>query len=69
MPNLTSPRRFAGVLRQGTYVMHFANSVEGALDLIEPTLLTVLIPYEMPGMDGLQLCSARPISDSPPSRS
>ena len=45
--------------RQGTYVLHFANSGDQALQLladeIEPELLAVLSDVNMPGMDGLQL--------------
>jgi CheY-like chemotaxis protein len=45
--------------RQGTYVMHFANSDEQALsklsDGIEPDLIVLLSDINMPGMDGLQL--------------
>jgi CheY-like chemotaxis protein len=45
--------------RQGTYVLHFANSGDQALQLladeIEPELLAVLSDVNMPRMDGLQL--------------
>jgi CheY-like chemotaxis protein len=45
--------------RAGTYVMHFANSGEMALEQltngIEPTLIVILSDINMPGMDGLQL--------------
>ena len=45
--------------RNGTYVMHFANSGVEALQLldeaIEPDLLAILSDINMPGMDGLQL--------------
>jgi CheY-like chemotaxis protein len=48
--------------RQGTYVMHFADSGEAALERlsgnIEPALIAVLSDINMPGMDGLQLLSA-----------
>jgi two-component system, response regulator, stage 0 sporulation protein F len=52
-------QRFRREVRQGTYVMHFANSGEEALDqltgAIEPELLAVLSDINMPGMDGLEL--------------
>ena len=45
--------------RDGTYVIHFANSGDEALQLldeaIEPDLLAILSDINMPGMDGLQL--------------
>jgi CheY-like chemotaxis protein len=45
--------------RDGTYVMHFANSGETALaqlsDGIKPTLIVILSDINMPGMDGLTL--------------
>ena len=48
--------------RQGTYVMHFADSGEAALERlsgnIKPGLIAVLADINMPGMDGLQLLSA-----------
>ena len=52
-------QRFRREAREGTYVMHFANSGEGALQLlgdgIEPTLIVILSDINMPGMDGLGL--------------
>jgi CheY-like chemotaxis protein len=52
-------QRFRREARDGTYVMHFANSGEGALEQltegIEPTLIVILSDINMPGMDGLQL--------------
>ena len=52
-------QRFRREARQGTYVMHFANSGETALEQlgggIEPTLIVILSDINMPGMDGLQL--------------
>ena len=51
--------RFRREARQGTYVLHFANSGDSALQLlnqkIEPELLAVLSDINMPGRDGLQL--------------
>ena len=45
--------------RNGTYVMHFANSGDEALNLltkgIEPTLIVILSDINMPQMDGLDL--------------
>ena len=45
--------------RNGTYVMHFANSGGAALNLlsngIEPTLIVILSDINMPEMDGLDL--------------
>ena len=61
-------QRFRREVREGTYVMHFANSGEIALeqltDGIEPTLIVILSDINMPGMDGLQLLEA--ITQSPP---
>jgi two-component system, response regulator, stage 0 sporulation protein F len=52
-------QQFRREARQGTYVMHFANSGEGALQLlgdgIEPQLIVILSDINMPGMDGLTL--------------
>jgi CheY-like chemotaxis protein len=52
-------QRFRREARQGTYVMHFANSAENALKLlsdgIEPQLIVILSDINMPGMDGLTL--------------
>src|ERR1700720_215908 len=52
-------QRFRREAREGTYVMHFANSGETALEQlgegIEPTLIVILSDINMPGMDGLQL--------------
>ena len=55
-------QRFRREARDGTYVMHFANSGEDALrilgDGIEPQLIVILSDINMPGMDGLQLLEA-----------
>jgi len=55
-------QRFRREVRDGTYVMHFANSGEMALERlgsgIEPTLIVILSDINMPGMDGLQLLEA-----------
>src|SRR5215831_161074 len=52
-------QRFRREVRQGTYVLHFANSGDEALalldDAIKPELLVVLSDINMPGMDGLHL--------------
>jgi CheY-like chemotaxis protein len=52
-------QQFRRETRQGTYVMHFADSGEGALDKlsggIEPQLIVILSDINMPGMDGLTL--------------
>jgi CheY-like chemotaxis protein len=55
-------QRFRREVRDGTYVMHFANSAETALEQlsagIEPSLIVILSDINMPGMDGLQLLEA-----------
>jgi CheY-like chemotaxis protein len=55
-------QRFRREVRDGTYVMHFANSGETALEQlnngIEPTLIVILSDINMPGMDGLALLHA-----------
>lgn len=52
-------RRFRKELRGGTYVLHFAESGEGALDAltggIEPELMLILSDINMPGMNGMEL--------------
>jgi CheY-like chemotaxis protein len=52
-------QRFRREARNGTYVMHFANSGEEALDKlaagIEPPLIVILSDINMPIMDGLAL--------------
>jgi CheY-like chemotaxis protein len=55
-------QRFRREVRDGTYVMHVANSGEMALEQlgggIEPTLIVILSDINMPGMDGLRLLEA-----------
>jgi CheY-like chemotaxis protein len=52
-------QRFRREARNGTYVMHFANSRDEALNLlgngIEPTLIVILSDINMSEMDGLDL--------------
>jgi len=52
-------QQFRREMREGTYVMHIANSGELALEQlaagIEPTLIVILSDINMPGMDGLTL--------------
>ena len=52
-------QRFRREVRQGIYVLHFAQSGDQTVQLlddeIEPELLAVLSDINMPGMDGLQL--------------
>jgi len=52
-------QRFRREARQGTYLLHFANTGEEALDKlaggIEPPLIVILSDINMPGMDGLAL--------------
>ncbi len=52
-------QRFRREARQGIYVLHFADSGEGALKAldaeIEPELIVILSDINMPGMDGLTL--------------
>ena len=52
-------QQFRREIRDGTYVMHVANSGEMALEQlssgIEPTLIVILSDINMPGLDGLQL--------------
>jgi CheY-like chemotaxis protein len=54
-------QRFRREVREGSYVLHFANSGEMALEQlatgIEPTLIVILSDINMPGMDGLTLLS------------
>jgi CheY-like chemotaxis protein len=55
-------QRFRREVREGAYVMHFANSGEDALQQlgngIEPQLIVILSDINMPGMDGLELLRA-----------
>ena len=52
-------QRFRREVRQGLYVLHFADSGEAALgmlgDGIRPQLIVILSDINMPGMDGLTL--------------
>ena len=52
-------QQFRREVRQGLYVMHFAQSGEEALaklgDGIRPQLMVILSDINMPGMDGLTL--------------
>ena len=52
-------QQFRREVRQGQYVIHFAQSGEEALDKlgsgIEPELIVVFSDINMPGMDGLGL--------------
>ena len=52
-------QRFRREVRQGQYVIHFANSAEEALgkltDGVQPELIVLLSDINMPGMDGLGL--------------
>ena len=52
-------QRFRHEVRNGSYVVHFANSGEDALQQlengIEPHLIVILSDINMSGMDGLQL--------------
>ena len=52
-------QRFRHEVRQGLYVLHFADSGEAALTMlaegIRPELIVILSDINMPGMDGLEL--------------
>jgi len=52
-------QQFRREVRQGQYVMHFAQSAETALDMladgVRPELIVILSDINMPGMDGLSL--------------
>jgi CheY-like chemotaxis protein len=52
-------QQFRREVRQGRYVIHFAQSAEEALgkidDGIRPALIVILSDINMPGMDGLSL--------------
>src|SRR5215468_7402242 len=52
-------QRFRHEVRQGLYVLHFAQSGEAALKMlgegIRPELIVILSDINMPGMDGLTL--------------
>src|SRR5437763_17185769 len=51
-------QRFRREVRQGQYVLHFAESAEEALPRlaeIRPELIVILSDINMPGMDGLEL--------------
>lgn len=54
-------QQFRREVRQGLYVLHFANSGEDALarldEGIRPQLIVILSDINMPGMDGLTLLS------------
>jgi CheY-like chemotaxis protein len=55
-------QQFRREVRQGLYVLHFANSGEEALSMlgdgIRPQLIVILSDINMPGMDGLTLLGA-----------
>jgi CheY-like chemotaxis protein len=52
-------QQFRREVRQGQYVIHFAQSAEEALDMLDggirPELIVMLSDINMPGMDGLGL--------------